>query len=125
MNRSAELFILKSAQENAVKHFGEMKALFSSYEEFHGALMELEQKGLIQDYSFRTVDGYLLVNHNFTLTSAGYKRLAMLKIPAWRRCLMTLWHFLRKVIVKIADSWIQSIVLAILAALGGFILSRF
>ena len=106
MHNSAELFILTSAKGKAWEHVDEMLSLFSSAEALHDALMKLEQKGLIRDYTFRGVDGHVSVNHAFTLTPAGYPRL------------------LRDALGKGASLWMQGVVLAALSALGAFLLSR-
>ena len=124
MHKSAELFILTSAKGKAWEHVDEMLSLFSSAEALHDALMKLEQKGLIRDYAFRGVDGHVSVNHAFTLTPAGYTRLAMLQTPVWRRAIKAIPRLLRDALGKGASSWMQGVVLAALSALGACLLSR-
>ena len=125
MHKSAELFILTTAKGKAWEHVDEMLSLFSSAEALHDALMKLEQKGLIRDYAFRGVDGHISVNHAFTLTPAGYTRLATLQTPVWRRAIRGLLHLLRDSLGKGFGSWIQGLALAALSALVAFLLSRF
>lgn len=124
MRISTEIFILTSAKEKAWEHFSEMQSLFSSAKELHEALMELEQKGLIQNYAFRSVDGHVSVNHAFTLTTAGYARLATLQTSIGRRAKNAALQTLRDALKKGICLWIQGIVLAVLSALGAFLLSR-
>lgn len=124
MHNSTELFILTSAKGKPWEHVDEMLSLFSSAEALHDALMELEQKGLIRDYAFRGVDGHVSVNHAFTLTPAGYARLATLQTPVWRRAIRGLLHLLQDSLGKGCRSWIQGLALAALSALGAFLLSR-
>lgn len=124
MRSSTEIFILTAAKEKAWKHFEEMRSLFASVEALRNALMELEQKGLIRDYAFRGVDGHVSVNHAFTLTPAGYARLATLQTPVWRRAIRGLLHLLQDSLGKGLGSWIQGLALAALSAPEAFLLSR-